>query len=223
MVASGRTELERGTTAMRRLMLMVLTAMSLAPAVAQAQDDDDRDHDRDRRHRRGGLREVDDRRDDRRQGFWLTAGLGAGSESFDANDGLGWSDDKGGGLAYLKLGGTVSPSLLIGAEFNAWGRRYRYEEYDRGLTTAMVIAQWYPGGRRSDFWLRGGLGFARDFLDIDGGQRTRENGTAVAVGLGYDIRVARNISITPMLDLQGQRYDSHDERLVNIGLGISFH
>jgi hypothetical protein len=205
---------------MRKLMLMALTALSLAPAVASAQDDD-RD-DRDYHRRRGGLREVDDRRDERRKGFWLTAGLGAGSESFDANDGLGWSDDKGGGLAYLKLGGTVSPSLLLGAEFNAWGTRYRFEDYDRGLTSAMFIAQWYPDSR-GDFWLRGGAGFARDYLDIDGGARTRENGMALAVGLGYDIRVGRNVSITPMLDLQGQHYDTHDERLVNIGLGITFH
>lgn len=209
---------------MRRLMLMVLTAMSLAPAVAHAQDND-RDRDRDHPHgRRGGLREVDDRRYDRRQGFWLTAGLGAGSESFDADDGLGWSDDKGGGLAYLKLGGTVSQSLLLGAEFNAWGTRYRYEGYDRGLTSAMFIAQLYPAPR-SDFWLRGGLGFARDYLNIDGdGQsQTHENGTALAIGLGYDIRIGRNVSLTPMLDLQGMHFDSHDERLVNIGLGITFH
>lgn len=204
---------------MRKLMLIALTALSLAPAVASAQDDD---RDRDDHRRRGGLREVDHNRYERRKGFWLTAGLGAGSEAFDANDGLGWSDDKGGGLAYLKLGGTVSPSLLLGAEFNAWGTRYRFEDYERGLTSAMFIAQWYPAPR-GDFWLRGGLGFARDYLDIDGGERTRENGTALAVGLGYDIRVSRNVSITPMLDLQGQHYDSHDERLVNIGVGITFH
>ncbi len=209
---------------MRRLILTVLTALALAPAVAHAQDDDDRgrDRDRDAHRRRGGLREVDDRRSQRRQGFWLSAGLGAGSEAFDANDNLGWSDDRGGGLAYLKLGGTVSQSLLLGAEFDAWGTRYRYEGYDRGLTTAMFIAQWYPAPR-SDFWLRGGLGFARDYLNLDGGPSTHENGTVLAVGLGYDIRVARNISLTPMIDLQGQHYDSHDERLVNIGLGITFH
>lgn len=208
---------------MRKLMLVALTALSLAPAVASAQDDDrDRDRDRDRYHRRGGLREVDDSRFDRRKGFWLSAGLGAGSESFDANDGLGWSDDKGGGVGYVKLGGTVSQSLLLGAEFSAWGTRYRYEDYDRGLTSAMFIAQWYPAPR-GDFWLRGGVGFARDYLDIDGGERRRENGGVLAVGLGYDIRVGRNVSITPMLDLQGQRYETHDERLVNIGLGITFH
>lgn len=207
---------------MRKLMLFALTALSLAPAVASAQDSDrDRD-DRDYHRRRGGLREVDDSRYDRRKGFWLTAGIGGGSESFDANDGLGWSDDKGGGLGYVKLGGTVSQSLLLGAEFNAWGTRYRYEGYDRSLTSAMFIAQWYPAPR-GDFWLRGGVGFARDYLDIDGEPQTHENGTALAVGLGYDIRVSRNVSVTPMLDLQGHRYDSHDERLVNIGLGITFH
>ena len=46
---------------------------------------------------------------------------------------------------------------------------------------------------------------------------------ALAVGLGYDFRVSRNVSITPSLDLQGQRYDTHDERLVSFGIGVTFH
>lgn len=207
---------------MRKLMLIALTALSLAPAVASAQDDDRGRDDRDYHRRRGGLREVDDSRYDRRKGFWASFGIGGGAESFDANDGLGWSDDKGGGIAYLKLGGTVSQSLLLGAEFNAWGSRYRFDGYDRSLSSAMFIAQWYPAPR-GDFWLRGGVGFARDQLDVDGEPETHENGAVLAVGLGYDIRVSRNVSISPILDLQGHRYDTHDERLVNIGVGITFH
>jgi hypothetical protein len=215
---------------MRPLMWLVLAGLSLSPALAAAQDDSPRDRGRDCDHRRDGrceprgLREVSDRRSQRRQGFWFSAGVGAGAESFDANDGLGWSDDKGGGIAYLKLGGTVSQSLRLGAEGNIWGARYQRQGYDRSLGSLLFIAQWYPSSR-GDFWLRGGAGWARDNLTLYGAQgdiTSHENGTALALGLGYDFRVSREVSITPTLDFQGQRYDSHDERLVSLGVGITF-
>jgi hypothetical protein len=222
-----------------RSLVLLLAGLTLAPAVVVAQDDstpprerergrDDRarDRDRDRDRCNCGLREVSNsRRGGRREGFFAAVGLGGGSESFDANDGLGWSNDKGGVTGYIKVGGTVSQSLLLGAELNGWAARYQRQGYDRSLGSLMFIAQWYPGAR-SDFWLRGGAGWARDNLSLYGtsGDITRhENGTALALGFGYDFRVARNVSITPTLDLQGQRYDSHDERLISFGVGVTFH
>lgn len=207
--------------------LMAL-ALLLAPAAARAQDEDPH-HGRGSRGR--GIRQVDDdtgRR--RREGFWLSAGIGVGGESFDARDGLGWSDNVSGGVGYLKLGGTVSPSLLLGVELQGWGANF-YESgfsgvsYERALGSLMGIAQFYPA-ERSDFWLRGGLGLAVDQLrDYSGGAayETSRYGTAVAIGLGYDIPVARKISITPSLDLVGQHYDTHNERLLTIGVGVTFH
>lgn len=219
-----------------RALVLLLAGLSVAPAIAVAQDDTTppresdrgRDRDRDRNRRRcdcGGLREVSGRNSSRREGFFAAIGIGGGSESFDANDGLGWSDDKGGAVGYIKVGGTVSQSLLLGAEANGWAARYQRQGYDRSLGSLMFIAQWYPA-REGDFWLRGGLGWARDNLSIYGTSsniNSHENGTALAVGLGYDFRVARNVSITPSLDFQGQRYDTHDERLVSIGVGVTFH
>lgn len=208
-----------------RAMVLLLAGLSLVPAVVRAQDDDDRPR---RRHRCEdcGLREVSDRRGDRqRDGFFASVGLGGGAESFDADDGLGWSDDKGGVTGYLKVGGAVSNQLILGAELNGWASRYQRQGYDRSLGSLMFVAQWYPA-RRSDFWLRGGLGWARDNLSVygtNGDINSHENGTALALGLGYDIRVARKVSITPSLDFQGQRYDSHDERLVSLGLGVTFY
>src|SRR5262245_21425346 len=96
--STGRTEAQKEEC--MRTMVLLLAGLSLVPAIVQAQDDD---RPRDRRHRCGdcGLREVSDRRDDhRRDGFFAAIGLGGGSESFDANDGLGWSDDKGGATGY---------------------------------------------------------------------------------------------------------------------------
>jgi hypothetical protein len=217
---------------MRSLALMAVAGLFLAPAVVNAQDDygtrdRDRGRNRDRDRCHCGLREVSDSRGARRRGFWLSGGVGAGAESFDANDGLGWSDDKGGGVAYIKLGGTISRSLLLGAEGDIWAAQYQRQGYDRSLTNLMFIAQWYPASQ-GDLWIRGGVGWARDNLTLYGSTpatdfKSHENGTALALGIGYDFRVARNVSITPILDLQGQHYDSHDERLINFGVGVTFH
>lgn len=220
---------------MKRLVLYSLALLALGlPPVAAAQEEDppreerprrERDRDRDRDDCRCGLREVSDRPDSRRSGFWLSGGLGAGSESFDANDGLGWSDDKGGGMAFLKLGGTVSRSFLLGVEGNVWAARYYGQNYDRSLASLLLVGQWYPAPA-TGFWLRGGVGWARDDLEAytqSGSQLSHQNGTAFAVGLGYDIPIGRKVSITPLLDVQAQRYRNHDERVVGFGVGITVH
>lgn len=129
-------------------------------------------------------------------------------------------------MAFLKLGGTVSQSFLVGIEGNVWSAQYYQAGYDRTLASLMVVGQWYPAPA-SGFWLRGGLGWAQDYLQLYGGSQaninSRRNGTAYAVGLGYDIPVARKVSLTPLLDIQAQRYRDHDERIVSLGLGVTFH
>ena len=210
-----------------RSLVLLLAGLSLTPALVAAQDDAaPRDRDRGRgRCNCGGLREVSNHRDSRREGFFAAVGLGGGAESFDANDGLGWSDDKGGAVGYIKVGGAVSQSLLLGAELNGWAAQYQRQGYDRSLGSLMFIAQWYPASR-GDFWLRGGLGWSRANLSIygtSGDINSHRNGTAFALGMGYDVRVAHNVSITPTLDLQAQRYDNYDERLISLGLGVTFH
>jgi hypothetical protein len=209
-----------------RLVYLLAFLLGALPVTALAQDDDS-GRDPHRRPRSRGLREVsDDAGRSRRDGFWLSAGLGVGGESFDARDGLGWSDRTTGGVGYIKLGGTVNRNLLLGAEVQGWSNHYYDADYDRTLGSLMGIVQWYPDGR-GDFWLRGGLGFAWDELDFYGTPpaniTTRRSGTAFAIGLGYDARVGRKISITPQLDFLAQRYDTHDERVVSFGIGITFH
>jgi hypothetical protein len=209
-----------------RLVYLLAFLIAALPVTALAQDDDS-GRDPHRRPRSRGLREVsDDAGRSRRDGFWLSAGLGVGGESFDARDGLGWSDRTTGGVGYIKLGGTVNRNLLLGAEVQGWSNHYYDADYDRTLGSLMGIVQWYPDGR-GDFWLRGGLGFAWDELDFYSAPptnvTTRRSGAAFAIGLGYDARVGRKISITPQLDFMAQRYDTHDERVVSFGIGITFH
>lgn len=215
-----------------RLLSFVGLLALLLPAALAAQDDTLPDrHDRDRRHpphHSPGLREVSESESrSRRHGFWLSAGLGFGGESFDAKDGLGWSDSRGGGVASVKLGGTVSPSVLLGAELSGWTRRgYQQDNFDRSLGSIMGIIQWYPAAR-SDFWLKGGLGYAhsrdREFLGGGSTVNWERDGTALSIGLGYDAPVGRTVSITPMLDFTAQRFRDVDERILSVGVAITFH
>jgi hypothetical protein len=173
-----------------------------------------------------GLREARDDGRYNRSGLWGEIGIGAGSESFNANDGLGWSDGQGGGVGFFKIGGTVSPSFLLGVEGQVWTKRYYGPDYDRSLGSLMFIGQAYPSPR-DGFWFKGGFGIARDELNLFGGgpQPTvsDQNGLAIDLGLGYDVRVSRGVSFTPSLDLVMQRYDQHQERLINLGFGVTFH
>ena len=162
-----------------RWLVILLLGGALLPVAAQAQQE---------HPRRGGrgLREVSEAAArSRHQGFWLSAGLGVGGERFDAHDGLGWSDSRAGGTGFLRLGGTVSPSFLVGAEVQGWATANYQQGYDRTLSSLLAIGQWYPGGGTSNFWVRGGIGWAHDDLRLYGASgnslTTGRNGTAFAL------------------------------------------
>jgi hypothetical protein len=216
---------------MRTRLFTLFTMLTLAlPLTVRAQDED-RPPERDRRpprHHSPGLREVSEHAGrSRRSGFWLSAGLGVGGESFDARDGLGWSDAESGPVAALKLGGTVGSNVLLGAEVSGWSDRYYgSNNLDRSLASLMGIVQWYPAAR-GDFWLKGGLGFAhsedRQYLGGGSAVEWKQDGTAFALGLGYDARVGRKVSLTPSLDFTAHRYSDHDERILSVGVAVMFH
>ncbi|HXE57611.1 MAG TPA: hypothetical protein VNK43_06385 [Gemmatimonadales bacterium] len=165
----------------------------------------------------GGLREISP---NERRGFWIGFGLGAGVESYDvAGDGAGYTDDLTRPTFYLKLGGTPSQSVLLGAELFAWG--HDDGGVEETLSQALFIVQWYPA-RRGAFFLKGGLGIADNRFD-DGVATVSNTGVGLVAGAGYDIRVGRSVSIVPTIDLVGQGYDDYRERILNFGLGVVFH
>lgn len=218
-------------TASLRLLLLLAGLGLAAPALLAAQDDDPHPRARHPRGRCsgddcGGLREVSDRSGrTRRDGFWFAAGIGGGAESFDARDGLGWSDGKGGGMGYIKMGGTVNRSLLLGGEAQLWGTTYYTNpQYDRALGSILGIAQFYPAPD-AGFWLKGGFGMAfsnyRSYDAFGTINNQDQTGRAWSIGIGFDAPISRRVSVTPSLDFVGQDYDDHRERLVNFGIGIT--
>src|SRR4051812_34428305 len=86
-----------------------------------------------------------------RKGFWIGLGLGYGSLSCTG------CSSTGGLSGYLKLGGTISPHLLLGGETNGWTKSENGGTLNAG--NASFAAYYYPqpaGG----LFLKAGVGFA---------------------------------------------------------------
>jgi hypothetical protein len=173
-----------------------------------------------------GIREVNGPEDNpnRRSGPWAAIGLGGGAESFNTYNGFGWSHDQWGGVGYIKAGLALGQTLSVGGEGTIW--LTDYADHRRTLGSIMIIGQLYPVPR-GGFFLKGGGGWTRDVLRqyFVSGPSTQfsQDGWGVVAGLGYDIRIAPNSSITPTVDFVLHRYHTQDERLIILGLGFTFH
>lgn len=164
-----------------------------------------------------------------RDGFWIGFGFGAGSADISC-DGCASADRETGATGLLKLGGTLSERILLGLEGNVWTKS------DGGLTTSVGNASFavyfYPRPA-SGWFVRGGVGTTLASVD-NFGSVGRARGFGGIVGSGYDIRVGRNVSLTPVLNFylgadgalkengatveQGVKHN-----VLELALGLTFH
>lgn len=169
-----------------------------------------------------------------RQGFWIGFGVGGGSASGDC-DGCDF-DPESGATGYLKLGSTLSPSLLLGADVTGWVGTAR----DAGLGTADVTVgfvtaavYWYPSPS-SGLFLKGGLGYFTLTGDANTGEDLESASAALVLGIGYDIRVGRMLSLSPVLTFAGSGKGGFDidgitvaddftGGLATLQVGVTFH
>ena len=149
-----------------------------------------------------------------REGFWFSGGLGVGSlgcEDCDEREiSLG---------ADLAIGATVNSHLLIGGGLSGWSK----EEDGLTLTVATLEARVrvYPRAT-SGFFLVGGIGLGTvqaSYDDFD----ENESGLGLTLGLGWDIRVGRNVSLTPYWTGTGVSTDDSDLNFGQIGLSVTIH
>jgi hypothetical protein len=148
-----------------------------------------------------------------REGFWIGFGFGYGS--------LGASDceacEREGGFAgVFRLGGKLSDRWLLGFESNAWIE----EEFETTFTvgTSTATAYFYPNPA-GGLHLKGGIGLGH--VDIeDGGDDT---GTGLVLGIAYDARVGRNISIVPVASWFVADFDNGSLNVLQVGVGVTFH
>jgi hypothetical protein len=166
-----------------------------------------------------GLVEV---REGGRRGFWLGLGIGAGGESYDIENGGGYSDVLYQPTVSFRLGGTVNQHLRLGGEVLSWINENG--PATESLTSALFIAQYYPASALG-LYLKGGIGIGRNAVDFDDGFDVGDTGFAGLIGAGYELRLGSRVFLNPVVDLVGHTYESefggdYRERLVHFGLGI---
>ena len=158
-----------------------------------------------------------------RRGFWFGFGLGYGS--------LGCEDCEsrtGSGSGYLKLGGTVSPSILLGFEANGWAKTEDDVTFTMGAATAVVY--FYPVSAKG-FHLKGGLGLATADFSTEVGQVTVSYDDADVggmLGLGWDFRIGRNVSLVPFTSIfgggiRGPNGNKGTFNVWQLGVGLTVH
>src|SRR5437762_6713999 len=167
----------------------------------------------------------------RREGFWIGFGLGYGSANITCGT-CGSGPRTGGVTAFLKLGGTPSRNVLIGGAVNGWSHsRGGATETMENVTGSLY---YYPVAT-SGLFLSGGLGFSNYHVDTT--PSTSGTGWGFTGGVGYDVRVGRNVSLTPVVNFVYGALADFDvatsaglttasgwtQNVVDLGLGVTFH
>jgi hypothetical protein len=151
------------------------------------------------------------RRPQTREGFWFNGGLGYGSATC-STCAFSWS---GLGLG-VSLGGTVNDRLLVGIGEAGYVRVVDGSALSVGTTDLRL--RFYPV-RTSGFFLTGGIGLGTIRLDD-----AAVHGAGVVLGVGWDIRVGANVSLTPFWNGVGVATSSNTNASVGqLGLGITVH
>lgn len=164
-----------------------------------------------------------------RKGFWIGFGLGGGSSAFECDV---CSDERvNGGTGYIRLGGTLNRHLLLGVEGNAWVNPAN--DVDESIGYGTVVLLWYPSAPGA-LYLKFGLGGMTYSFD-DGFDQWTATAPAISLGLGYEFRVGRNISLVPYLNtlasssvdvqVNGISFGTYDLSInvFELGLGLTFH
>ena len=146
-----------------------------------------------------------------RKGFWIGVGMGYGWLHIEDVDG-----SEGGFSGNLSLGGTISQHVLLGFQSNGW---YKSEDgVSLSFGTATAAIHFYPS-KTGGLFLTGGLGLAT--LKAEGFDAETDFG--LVIGGGWDLRVSRNISISPFLNIFGGSINSFTVTTIQTGAGIMFH
>jgi hypothetical protein len=155
------------------------------------------------------------RRPHTREGVWFSGGFGVaslGCEDCDERETSAGID--------LAVGGTLSPRFLVGAGISGWSK----EEDGLTLTVATLEARvrFYPN-EASGFFLTGGIGLGSIRAEIDGLGDDSESGAGLTLGLGWDVRVGRNVSITPYWTGTAVNAGDADANFGQLGVAVTIH
>ena len=89
------------------------------------------------------------------------------------------------------------------------------------VSTLDARVRFYPS-RTSGLYLTGGIGVGSVRGDF-GGFSATETGLGTVLGLGWDIRVARNTSITPYWNGFAMKNDNTNANVGQAGIAVTLH
>ena len=171
-----------------------------------------------------------------RDGFWVGFGVGFGEAGVSCNSCVSASDGSGVSI-YFKIGGTLSHKVLLGGEINALSTSSSLGIPSSGNPETVLgnlsAAVYYYPAVSAGFFLKGGAGFSS--ITESGGALTLDGtGWGLLAGVGYDLRVGRNVSLTPVMNFyfgdpgnltsgNATVITGTSQRVFDIGLGVTFH
>ena len=150
-----------------------------------------------------------------RSGFWFSGGLGYGTLTCQGCE----NSYLGGFSGGLAAGVTVNQHFLIGGGTTGWSRTIDGVNLTAGTFDFRVRA--YPS-KYHGFFVNGGIGVGTVSLDV-GDLAVSDTGLGIMFGTGWDIKVGRNVSVTPFWN--GSGISAFDEAwgFGQIGVGITIH
>jgi hypothetical protein len=146
-----------------------------------------------------------------REGVWFNAGFGVGSLGCQDCGGERESGLSGG----LSVGGTLNDRVLIGVGTTGFAKRVDGETFTVGTLDARV--RFYPS-HTNGFFLNGGVGLGS--LRYAG---ESELGLGIMLGVGWDIRVAEKVSLTPFWNGFAMSNANVDANVGQLGIGVTIH
>ena len=138
------------------------------------------------------------------QGIYATFGLGYGLAKITCDQCA--NEERTGDLTgFLGVGGAISQSFLLGGEAVGWSKVTSSND-NRSLGAANAVATFYPS-KREGLFLKAGVGLSWIYGDqelSDGRiESLSQTGLGYVAGLGYDIRIQRNTSVTAIVNFYG--------------------
>ena len=125
------------------------------------------------------------------QGFWI--GMSPGGVGVVHTEGLAYP-------LYLRLGGTINQRLLVGLE---WYNVVLDVNPAAGAANLTAVALLYPS-QKGVLFTRAGLGIGRAESSCPDRDSDVASGLGVTLGSGIDIRMGRNVYLTPSIDFLWQ-------------------
>ena len=145
-----------------------------------------------------------------RSGFWFNIGMGYGTagceDCFTRDAGLS------GGLS---LGTAIGDRVLFGVGTTGFAKEVFGELLSVGTLDARI--RFYPV-KTSGFFMNVGAGLGT--LSYGG---ESEFGFGMMLGLGWDIRVGRNVSLTPFWNGFAMANSNVDANVGQLGIGVTIH